>query len=586
MLIVDLKKRLIDHLENKLGNETRIGGIAIEEPRNRDFGDLSTNAAMVLAPAMKKNPMDIAQVLVDEVISGWDEVENVSIVKPGFINFDLKKEYLSEALKEIAEKKERYGTGDSGKNVKVQLEYVSSNPTGDLHIGHGRWGALGDALANIYRANGYDVQKEYYVNDHGSQAEKFTRCAEALYLKHFKRQADYPEDGYPRGIVSVAVQRLIEKHQDSFLFEHPEPGPAGKKPDPDIKDRQEKTGDEKGLKDSGIFKQEIIKIMTAYIGETLGKMGVEFDRWFYESSLYEGDNFERTVKDLKERDLIYDDDGALWFRSSRYGDEKDRVVVRGDGDPTYFASDIMYLESKDERGFDKMIYILGADHHGYIDRLMAVSRALGLKEGRLEVIIGQLVNIVKDGQAIKMSRRKGKLYTLRDLVEEVGKDAVRYFFSSVSFDTPMDFDIGLARQRSNQNPVYYIQYAHARIESIFKKISETGPKNFDLADMSLEKFDYKDFELKSDSEKQIAKTLVLYPDMVYSSCTNNAPHIITQYLFRLATEFHHFYNKHRILKDTDNGPGVESGRVGLILLVQRVLRNALKLLNISAPEKM
>ena len=586
MLIVDLKKRLIDHLENKLGNETRIGGIAIEEPRNRDFGDLSTNAAMVLAPAMKKNPMDIAQVLVDEVISGWDEVENVSIVKPGFINFDLKKEYLSEALKEIAEKKERYGTGDSGKNVKVQLEYVSSNPTGDLHIGHGRWGALGDALANIYRANGYDVQKEYYVNDHGSQAEKFTRCAEALYLKHFKRQADYPEDGYPRGIVSVAVQRLIEKHQDSFLFEHPEPGPAGKKPDPDIKDRQEKTGDEKGLKDSGIFKQEIIKIMTAYIGETLGKMGVEFDRWFYESSLYEGDNFERTVKDLKERDLIYDDDGALWFRSSRYGDEKDRVVVRGDGDPTYFASDIMYLESKDERGFDKMIYILGADHHGYIDRLMAVSRALGLKEGRLEVIIGQLVNIVKDGQAIKMSRRKGKLYTLRDLVEEVGKDAVRYFFSSVSFDTPMDFDIGLARQRSNQNPVYYIQYAHARIESIFKKISETGPKNFDLADMSLEKFDYKDFELKSDSEKQIAKTLVLYPDMVYSSCINNAPHIITQYLFRLATEFHHFYNKHRILKDTDNGPGVESGRVGLILLVQRVLRNALKLLNISAPEKM
>ena len=586
MLIVDLKKRLIDHLENKLGNETRIGGIAIEEPRNRDFGDLSTNAAMVLAPVMKKNPMDIAQVFVDEVISGWDEVENVSIVKPGFINFDLKKEYLSEALKEIAEKKERYGTGDSGKNVKVQLEYVSSNPTGDLHIGHGRWGALGDALANIYRANGYDVQKEYYVNDHGSQAEKFTRCAEALYLKHFKRQADYPEDGYPRGIVSVAVQRLIEKHQDSFLFEHPEPGPAGKKPDPDIKDRQEKTGDEKGLKDSGIFKQEIIKIMTAYIGETLGKMGVEFDRWFYESSLYEGDNFERTVKDLKERDLIYDDDGALWFRSSRYGDEKDRVVVRGDGDPTYFASDIMYLESKDERGFDKMIYILGADHHGYIDRLMAVSRALGLKEGRLEVIIGQLVNIVKDGQAIKMSRRKGKLYTLRDLVEEVGKDAVRYFFSSVSFDTPMDFDIGLARQRSNQNPVYYIQYAHARIESIFKKIRETGPKNFDLADMSLEKFDYKDFELKSDSEKQIAKTLVLYPDMVYSSCTNNAPHIITQYLFRLATEFHHFYNKHRILKDTDNGPGVESGRVGLILLVQRVLRNALKLLNISAPEKM
>ncbi len=586
MLIVDLKKRLIDNLENKLGNEARIEGIAIEEPRNRDFGDLSTNAAMVLAPTMKKNPMDIARILADEVISGWDEVENVSIVKPGFINFDLKKEYLTEALKEIAEKKERYGTGDSGNGVKVQLEYVSSNPTGDLHIGHGRWGALGDALANIYRACGYDVQTEYYVNDHGSQAEKFTQCAEALYLEHFKRQADYPEDGYPREIVSVAAQKLIKKYQDNFLFEHTKTGAAGEEPGPEIKAMQEKIGDGKGLKDSSIFKQEIIKIMTAYIGETLGKMGVGFDRWFYESSLYEGDNFERTVKDLKKRDLLYDDEDALWFRSSRYGDEKDRVIVRGDGNPTYFASDIMYLESKVERGFDRILYILGADHHGYVDRLMAVGKALGIEEGRLEIIIGQLVNIIKDGQAVKMSRRKGKLYTLRDLVEEVGKDAVRYFFSSVSFDTPMDFDIGLAKQRSNQNPVYYIQYAHARIESIFKKIRETGPKNLDPADMSLEKFDYRGLELKSDSEKQMAKTLVLYPDMVYSSCTNNAPHIITQYLFRLATEFHHFYNKHRILKDTGDGPVVEHSRVGLILLVQRVLVNALKLLNISAPEKM
>ena len=586
MLIRDLKKRLLDNLENKLGNETRLGGIAIEEPRNKDFGDLSTNAAMVLAPVMKKNPMDIAQVLADEVISGWDEVEDISIAKPGFINFKLKPGYLVEALKEIVKDKESYGKNDSGRKIKVQLEYVSSNPTGDLHIGHGRWGALGDALANIYRACGYDVQTEYYVNDHGSQAEKFTQCAEALYLEHFKRQADYPEDGYPREIVSVAVEKLIKKYQDSFLLERPKPGSAGEEPGPEIKDMQEKTGDGKGLKDSNIFKQEIIKIMAAYIGQTLGKMGVEFDRWFYESSLYEGDNFERTIKDLKERDLVYDDEGALWFRSSRFGDEKDRVVVRGDGNPTYFASDIMYLESKAERGFDRILYILGADHHGYVDRLVAIGKALGIEEGRLEIIIGQLVNIVKDGQAIKMSRRKGKLYTLRDLVEEVGKDAVRYFFSSVSFDTPMDFDIGLAKQRSNQNPVYYIQYAHARIESIFKKIRGAAPVNMDPSDMSLEKFDYKGLELKSDSEKQIVKTLVLYPDMVYSSCTNNAPYIITQYLFRLATEFHHFYNKHRILKDTESGPVVEHSRLGLILLVQRVLVNALKILNISAPEKM
>jgi len=586
MLIGDLKKKLIKYLKNKLAGDARTGGIAIEEPRNRDFGDLSTNAAMVLAPVMKKSPMDIARIIVDEAISGWEEVEDISIVKPGFINFKLKPGYLVKALKEIVKDSESYGENNSGRGVKVQLEYVSSNPTGDLHIGHGRWGALGDTLANIYKANGYEVQKEYYVNDYGSQAEKFAQCAEVLYLEHFKRKADYPEDGYPREIVSVAVEKLIKKYQDSFLLEYPKSGPVSKKPDHEIKDRQEKAGDGKDLKDDNIFKQEVIKIMTGHIGETLSRMGVEFDRWFYESSLYEGKNFEKTVKDLKARDLVYDNDGALWFRSSRYGDEKDRVVIRGDGNPTYFASDIMYLESKAERGFDRIFYILGADHHGYVDRLVAVGKALGIGEGKLEIIIGQLVNIVKDGQAIKMSRRKGKLYTLRDLVEEVGKDAVRYFFSSVSFDTPMDFDIGLAKQRSNQNPVYYIQYAHARIESIFKKIRGAAPANMELADMSLERFDFSQLELKSGSEKQIAKILALYPDTVYGSCVNNAPHMITQYLFRLATEFHHFYNKHRILKDTEKGPTVESGRVGLILLVQRVLRNALNLLDISAPEKM
>jgi arginyl-tRNA synthetase len=557
MLIGDLKKKLIEYLEKKLGDEARTGGIAIEEPRNKDFGDLSTNAAMVLAPVMKKSPMDIAQEIVDEAISGWKEVEDISIVKPGFINFKLKPGYLVKALKEIVKDRESYGKNTSGRGVKVQFEYVSSNPTGDLHIGHGRWGALGDVLANIYNANGYEVQKEYYVNDHGSQAEKFTQCAEALYLEHFGKKADYPEDGYPREIVAVAVQSLIEKHKDSFL-----------------------SGDFTG------FKQEIIKVMADHIGETLGMMGVEFDRWFYESSLYEEKNFEKRIKDLKARDLVYEDEGALWFRSSDYGDEKDRVVIRGDGNPTYFASDIMYLESKAERGFDRIFYILGADHHGYVDRLIAVGKALGIEETKLEIIIGQLVNIVKDGQTIKMSRRKGKLYTLRDLVEEVGKDAVRYFFSSVSFDTPMDFDIGLAKQRSNQNPVYYIQYAHARIESIFKKIREEAPVNMDPRDMSLDRFDFSQLELKSGSGKQIAKILALYPDIVYSSCTNNAPHMINQYLFRLATEFHHFYNKHRILKATEGGSEVELSRVGLILLIQRVLKNALNLLDISAPEKM
>ena len=323
--------------------------------------------------------------------------------------------------------------------------------------------------------------------------------------------------------------------------------------------------DKKGsIKDFDAFKTGTTRIMVEHIKETLEMMGVGFDRWFYESSLYGGDNFERTVKDLKERDLVYEAEDALWFRSSKYGDEKDRVVIRSGGEPTYFASDIMYLESKAERGFDRIIYILGADHHGYVERLKAVGKAIGLKDERLEIIIGQLVNIVKDGQAIKMSRRKGKLYTLRDLIGEVGKDAVRYFFSSVSCDTPMDFDIGLAKQKSNKNPVYYIQYAHARIESIYKKIKEEKPDGFDIEGFLAGKTGFPAVRLESDSEKQIARVLLLYPDTVLGSCINNAPHIIAQYLYRLATEFHHFYNKHRIIIEKDGELSVDISRLTLV----------------------
>jgi arginyl-tRNA synthetase len=326
--------------------------------------------------------------------------------------------------------------------------------------------------------------------------------------------------------------------------------------------------------------------MVDHIRQTLSMMGVEFESWFNESSLYDGDNFEKTIKDLKKRDLAYDDESALWFRSSKYGDEKDRVVIRSGGEPTYFASDIMYLESKANRGFDRIIYILGADHHGYVERLKAVGDALGLEKERLQIIIGQLVNIVKDGQAVKMSRRKGKLYTLRDLIEEVGKDAVRYFFTSVSCDTPLDFDIELAKQQSNKNPVYYIQYAHARIESIYKKIKQEAPEGFNPSDLTIENLDMANIRLESASENQLAKILLLFPDTVYGSCVNDAPHIISGYLFRLATEFHHFYNKHRIIVEEDGRTSLDMSRLSLVILVQKVLQNALKLLNISAPKKM
>ena len=564
MIINDLKQKILKFVSKLTEFKLNLDKLVIEEPRNKKFGDLSTNAAMVLAPILKKNPVDIAEELKNELISRWNFISDISIVKPGFVNFNLKDEFIKEALKEIIIKKEKFGFNQSGKGISVQMEYVSSNPTGNLHIGHGRWGAMGDSLANIYAANGYKVFREYYVNDYGTQMEKFSDCARCIYLNHFGREIIYPEGGYPEEAVSVAVKRLIDIYGDKFIIEKNE-----------IKEVDKES-----------FKREIIKIMVSYISETLSLMGVEYDGWFYESSLYEDSNFEKVIADLKSKDVVYEKDGALWFRTSRYVNDKDRVVIRRDGNPTYFASDILYLINKAKRGYDKILYILGADHHGYVDRLKAIGKALGLAEDRIIIIIGQLVKIIEKGQTLKMSRRKGKLYTLRDLIEEVGKDAVRYFFSMNSFDTPMDFDINLAKQKSNQNPVYYVQYAHARIESIIGKIKEANLKNLNLNSFSIDKINTTALRFKNKSERNIAKILVLYPDVVYSSCLNNAPHLVTQYLYRLATEFHYFYNNFRVVNDNGDEAVVDIDRFILILLIKQVLQNALRLLNVSAPEKM
>ncbi len=564
MIINELKQKILKHISRLAEVKPGLDKLVVEEPKNEKFGDLSTNAAMVLAPALRKNPMEIAEKLKEELISKWDQVSHISVVKPGFINFDLKDEFIKETLKEIITGKEKFGFNRSGKGESVQLEYVSSNPTGYLHIGHGRWGVLGDNLANIYAANGYEVFREYYVNDYGTQVERFSDCARCIYLKHFDRETPYPEDGYPEEVVSVAVEKLIDSYHDRFMVE--------------------KNGEKEVDKER--FKKEIIKIMVSYIGETLALMGVEYDRWFYESSLYENSNFQKVMADLKSKDLVYRKEDALWFRTSRYADDKDRVIIRKDGNPTYFASDILYLINKVKRDYHKILYILGADHHGYVDRLKAIGRALGLEEDRILIIIGQLVKIVDKGRSLKMSRRKGDFYTLRNLIEEVGKDAVRYFFSMSSFDTPMDFDINLAKQKSNQNPVFYVQYAHARIQSIMEKIKEAGLKNLDLNDFSLDKMDTSKLEFKSKSERKLAKTMILYPDVVYTSCRNNAPYLVTQYLHRLAAEFHYFYNHFRVVNETGDKTVVDMDRFILILLVKQVLQNALELLKVSAPKKM
>lgn len=544
MIVRDLSLKLNQYVRDMAGKSAEgiLDSVTIGVPKNKKFGDLYTNAAMAMARPLGKNPLNIAQTMVKDLSEAWPQAEGLEIVKPGFINFKLKDSFLKSCLAEIITHREKYGRNQEGAQAKVNIEYVSSNPTGNLHIGHGRWGVLGDVLSSLYEANGYQVTREYYVNDYGSQIQKFGQCAASLYSRNFGLEHDYPEDGYPPEAVSEVVERVIERYGDQFTADLP---------------RLEKVA---------------VETMIEVIRHTLSSMGVNFDVWFKESSLYENNNFEKVIDKLIYKNLAYRKQGAVWFRSSNFGDDKDRVIIRKDGQPTYFASDIMYLINKSERGFDKIFYIWGADHHGYVDRLMATARALGLDDMEVIIIIGQLVKLVKSGQLVKMSRRKGKVYTLADLIEEVGPDAVRYFFAANSFDTSMDFDIDLALEKSSQNPVYYVQYAHARIESILKKVGTR----------QLEDVDCSQLQLESGAEREIAKKLVFFPDEVYNGCANNSPYFLTQYLYGLATDFHYFYNHYRVMENE----GINQSRLGLVLLTKQVLLNGLEMLGISAPSQM
>ncbi|MCE5328828.1 arginine--tRNA ligase [bacterium] len=542
----------------------------MEEPKNKEFGDLTTNAAMVLSSQIKKKPMELAEEINKEILSKWKFVESVAIIAPGFINFNLKDKFIFESLSKVFSEDGSYGENKSGTGKKIQIEYVSSNPTGNLHIGHGRWGVMGDVLSNIYEKNGYDVQREYYVNDYGTQAKIFAECVKSLYLKKFGIKISYPQDGYPEATVGTVVEKLYKDYGDKFILNRDEL-----------------------ITDDAAIEKNAIDMMLSFIKDTLSSIGVEFDNWFLESSLYENNNFETAIKFLRENGLVYEQENALWFKSTSYGDDKDRVIIRGDGNPTYFASDIMYLMNKKERGFDYLIYILGADHHGYISRLKAIGKSIGMNDDAVSIIIGQLVRLVEGKEVLKMSRRKGKGMTLDDLVKYVGKDAVRYFFSMNSFDTHMDFDLSLAKKKSNQNPVFYVQYAHARIGSIIKKLKEIELDNIgekEISEIENSSADFctnsignmKKYEFKNNSERNLAWVLSLFPDIVYDACKNNAPYFITQYLYRLSGEFHYFYN-HNIIISKNRANII---RLVLAIAAKKVLKNGLDILGISAPEKM
>jgi len=550
-----IKKVLYDEVKEMLPIEIDMKEfykeVIVERSREKKYGDLATNTAFVFSKRINKSPNDLAHQLSERLYFPGGEITEIVPSHPGFINFKLSNKFINSELIKILELKSRYGTNYTGKGKKINLEFVSSNPTGPLHVGHGRWAAFGDCLSNIFEANGYEVIKEYYINDAGTQVELLgksvlARCREILNIP-----SEFPEGGYPGKYVYDIAETLIEKKgKDYFSYQA-----------------------DKIIKDICIQSTEI---MMGRIKETLEMMGVKFDIWFNESELYKTGLFNQVIDSLEKKNFIYFKDDAKWFVSSKYGDDKDRVVIRKTGEPTYFGADIAYLKNKLNRGYDKNIYIWGSDHHGDVMRLKAVAKVLEKEPAKVEVIIGQFVNLISKGKPVRMSRRRGKFFTLRELLKELDKDVIRYFFVMKSLDTPLDFDLDLAKEKSMENPVYYIQYVHARIESILKKAKEK--------DIEIPSFDKINLDFISQPDEiALSKELIFYPFIIKKACQNRATHIITNYLENLAKIFHLFYTNCRVIVE-DNS--VTNSRMSLILATKQVIKNALKILGVSAPESM
>ena len=523
--------------------------VLLETPPEKRFGDFATNFAMQAARSLKANPRKIAEAIVARLEMPW--LDRAEIAGPGFINFYLKPDWLYTLLQEILDQGEAYGNTTAGQRQKVQVEFVSANPTGPLHVGHGRGAAFGSALANLMQAAGYDVQKEFYINDAGNQIDNLAASVEARYLELLGQAVTFPEDGYHGKDIVETAQRIIDNAGSRYLMMSPA-------------DRRE------------VFKQIALDEKLLALREDLESFGVTFDEWFSERSLFEDDAVAAACRQLREKGHAYDKDGAFWLRSTDFGDDKDRVIIRDNGIPTYFASDIAYHDNKFRRGFETVINIWGADHHGYIPRMKAAVAALGYDPARLEVLVLQMVSLYQGGELVKMSKRTGQGVTLTELIEEVGRDAARYFFIMRSLDSQLDFDLDLAKSHSNDNPVYYVQYAHARIASIFRQMAEAG-----IAFDSRAKAELK--LLSTPFEQDLIRKLGDYPEEVSAAARDRAPHRIARFAHELAGLFHSFYNGCRVLGVE---PELTIARLALVAATQRVLKHALSILGVDAPEKM
>lgn len=553
---LELKEKIMDALGRAVADgvldEAPLPASIIEVPKERQNGDYSTNVAMAGAKAFHKAPRVIAQAIVDRLDLADTVFDRAEIAGPGFINFFLGNRFYAAVLEDLMAQGENYGRSDYGKGKRVLVEFVSANPTGPMHIGNARGGAIGDCLAAVLDWAGYDVQREFYVNDAGNQIEKFATSLEVRYLQHYDPAVELPEDAYKGVDIVEHAENFIKEYGDRYVN-----APAEER--------------RKALVDFALPKN------IAGLERDLGAYRIQYDRWFKESSLHEDGSVQRVIDALKEKGVTYEQDGALWFKASAFGNDKDIVLVRANGIPTYIVPDIAYHYNKlVTRGYDKAVDVLGADHHGYVPRMKAALTALGLDANRLDCVIMQMVRLVRDGETIKLSKRSGKAITLNTLLEEVPIDAARFFFNLREPNSHFDFDLELAASTSNENPVYYVQYAHARICSILRKAAEEGVTLRTPTTAELE-------QLTAPEERELIRHLAALTDDVVTAAKTYDPAKITHYVIDLATLFHKFYNAQRVMVEDE---GLMQARLYLCTAVKNTIRNVLTMLKISVPERM
>ena len=528
-----VKKAFPEILDNVIGES-----LSLEVPKEKKFGDFSANIAMKLSKELRKPPFEIAGSIIKN-IEKFSGIKDVKVEKPGFINFYISNKAVAAALEDIIKEDAGFGVSTIGRNKKVQIEFVSANPTGPLTVAHGRQAAIGDSLARILKFCGYDVVKEYYVNDEGVQIQALGKSVKARLMEASGEKSGFPENGYKGKYIYDIAEKLKKTKRSSLSDE--------------------------------FFMEYAVKEIMETIVKDLEDFGVYFDVWYSQKALAKSGKVEKAIDDLKKKEFLYEQDSATWFKSTGLGDDKDRVIIKSDGSYTYLTPDMAYHKEKFEKGYHRIINIWGPDHHGYINRIKAACQALGYDKEKLSILIAQLVTLYRDGKPVKMSTREGEFITLREIMDEVGKDAARFFFIMRRTESHLDFDLALAKAQTLDNPVYYIQYAHARISSIieFSKDAKPNLENLGLLD--------------KEQELDIVKALMHYPKIIEAAASNLEPSILLTYLQDLAGLFHSYYNAYRIV--TDDKPLTEA-RITLIQAVKKVIASGLDLLGVTALEKM